>query len=102
MSYYINIINLDTGEIMISMADKEIMGKKFEQRDGIVIDVNQNFYGNKLIDDDEALIYLKSADILILTGSKIVDMAIKEGIVNPDSVLDINGVKHVQVFKFVF
>lgn len=87
---------------MISMADKEIMGKKFEQRDGIVIDVNQNFYGNKLIDDDEALIYLKSADILILTGSKIVDMAIKEGIVNPDSVLDINGVKHVQVFKFVF
>ncbi|AFZ70107.1 hypothetical protein Calag_0330 [Caldisphaera lagunensis DSM 15908] len=102
MSYYINIINLETGEIMISMADKEIIGKKFEQRDGIVIDVDQNFYGSKLVDDEEALIYLKSADILILTGSKIVDMAIKEGIVNPDSVLEINGVKHVQVYKFAF
>lgn len=87
---------------MISMADKEIIGKKFEQRDGIVIDVDQNFYGSKLVDDEEALIYLKSADILILTGSKIVDMAIKEGIVNPDSVLEINGVKHVQVYKFAF
>ncbi|MGC8573396.1 MAG: DUF424 domain-containing protein [Caldisphaera sp.] len=101
MSYFINIINLDTGEIMISIADKEIMGKKFEDKD-IIIDVSPNFYGNKLINEEEALIYLKSADILILTGSNIVNKAIKEGLVNPDSVLEINGVKHVQVFKFSY
>ncbi len=86
---------------MISIADKEIMGKKFEDKD-IIIDVSPNFYGNKLINEEEALIYLKSADILILTGSNIVNKAIKEGLVNPDSVLEINGVKHVQVFKFSY
>jgi hypothetical protein len=101
MSYFINIINLDTGEIMISIADKDLIGKKFD--DGrIVIDVSPNFYGSKLIDDEEALIYLKSADILILTGNNIVNKAIKEGLVNPDSVLEIKGLKHVQVFKFSY
>ncbi|MDP8003758.1 MAG: DUF424 domain-containing protein [Caldisphaera sp.] len=102
MSYYINATDLETGEIMVSIADKEIIGHKFSSGDGLVIDVSPIFYGNKLADDEEALLYMKSADILILTGKRIVDKAIKEGIVNPDSVLEIDGVKHVQVFKFSF
>ncbi|MCE4607945.1 MAG: DUF424 family protein [Caldisphaeraceae archaeon] len=99
MAYYAKIINLEGGELMVSIADEDLLGKKFA-RDGVSIDVSPLFYGDKTLDDEDATKYIKLADILILTGSKIVNKAIEEGVVNPESVLEIDGVKHVQVFRF--
>ena len=57
------------------------------------------FYGSAVMKLSEALIMMNGADILNLVGRRIVDAAIANGLVDPDAVIRIAGVPHVQVMK---
>jgi hypothetical protein len=100
--YYAKVMELGGGMIMAAIADEDVIEKAVrDERSGVQILVPRSFYGDKLISEAEAVQLLEMADVLVLTGNNIVEKAIRLGFVHPDSVLEVKGIKHVQVFKFL-
>ncbi len=98
--YYARIMNAN-GFTMVAIADEEVYGKAaIDDDSGVAIIVSEEFYGGSVIEEDEAIRLLDVADILVLAGRRIISKAIELGFVNPESVLEIKGIQHVQVYKF--
>lgn len=101
--FYARVMRIPGIGVMASIADIDAVGRVEEDEDrGIVVSVPREFYGDRLISLDEARRLLESAEVLVLAGSRIINIAIELGLVNPDSVLEVNGLMHVQVYKFRF
>ncbi len=99
--YYVKIYQLSDGGIMAAIADEEVMGKAaYDDETGASIIVSEDFYGGELVDEWEAESILREAEVLVLAGDRIIERAVRLGLVHPDSILKIGGLSHVQVFKF--
>ncbi len=86
--------------IIAYIADEDLVGRAFvdEERQVYVI-VSEKNYGGALIGEKEAEQVLAQADYLVLTGERIVNLAVKAGIVHPDSILYVKGIPHAHVIK---
>lgn len=82
-------------ERILAACDQDIIGKTF-RGDGIKITVSERFYGGEVISEDTFVERTKSVTIMNLVGNKVVDRAIKEGLVSEDNVMIIGEVKHAQ------
>ncbi len=60
------------------------------------ITVHEDFYVGESLDEEAFVERLKIATIINLTGNEVVAIAIREGFVSPDAVLEIAGVRHAQ------
>ncbi len=87
-----------SNEIILACCDKDICGKVFES-DDIVLDVREEFYKGELINEEEAIKLLNEATIINIVGKKIVDLAIKIGLVDKENVIKVKDIPHAQVFK---
>jgi hypothetical protein len=86
-------------EILVAICDEELVGKEIEiERDFRVI-VNERFYKGRLIDEREAVELMEKATIGNLIGKRIIEVAIRENIISPESVILIGGVPHAQFIK---
>jgi hypothetical protein len=86
-------------EILVAICDEELVGKEIEiERDFRVI-VNERFYKERLIDEREALELMEKATIGNLIGKRIIEVAIRENIISPESVILIGGIPHAQFIK---
>ncbi|MEM5811691.1 MAG: DUF424 family protein [Candidatus Aenigmatarchaeota archaeon] len=81
-----------------AICDEEILGKKLKFGK-IEVYINPRFYQGSLINEEEALKVMRKIDIGNLFGNKIVDLAIKNGIIGENNVLVIDGIKHAQFIK---
>ncbi len=99
--FYARIIETPETGIMVSLVDEELLGiKVVDESSGIIIDVSESFYRGNKVDEKEAIELIKKADVVIMTGERIISLAIDLGFVNPTSVLKVKGISHVQLFKF--
>ncbi len=100
--YYARVIETDHG-LMAVIADEEVMGKAaIDEERGVRIIISREFYGERVIEESEALELLERASILVLAGDRIIGRAVELGLVHPDSVLEVGGLRLVQVFKFTY
>ncbi len=83
---------------VIAMCDEDLIGKKFED-DHRQIDVSERFYKGELVDEKKVIELLEKGTNLNLFGNNVVDIAIKSGIVKEEEVIEIQGVKHVQIYN---
>ena len=83
---------------VIAMCDSDLIGKKFED-DEKQLDVSERFYKGEKVDEKRVIELLKSGGNLNLVGNEVVGIALKEGIVNLGDVIEIEGVKHVQIYS---
>lgn len=84
--------------IMVAACDKGILGKTF--RDGKKkLEVAPRFYGGDLCTVDETMQAVEVADIGNLVGGRVVKAAVQRGLIDPDAVIEIGGVPHVQIVK---
>ncbi len=101
--YYARVIETGEGLLLAAIADEDVIDRAvIDEESGLRIVVSREFYGERVIGENEMLELLERADILVLAGDRVVAKAIEMGLVHPDSVLEVKGVKHVQVFKFGF
>ena len=101
--YYARIMTTPEGLLMVAIADEEVIDKAVRDEErGLQIIVSREFYGERIIDELEAIRLIEEADVLVLAGDRIVSKAVELGYVHPDSILEVKGVKHVQVFKFMY
>ncbi len=98
--FYVKIF--DTGKDRVaSICDKDVFGRTLEDSErGIKITIGTPFYGGELMELDEALDIIKRSTIVNLIGNKIVEAAITHGLIVESAVIEIQGVKHVQIIQF--
>ena len=84
------------GEVIVAICDKEILGKKFKSGK-LQMEVNEKFYKGDLVNIENAMNAMRNATIANIIGNKIVDAAIDNKFINPENVLDIDGIKHAQL-----
>lgn len=83
-------------ERILAACDEEIIGMTFRGND-IKITVSETFYRGECISEDIFVERTKSVTIMNLVGNRVVERAIKEGLVSEDNVIEIGEVKHAQV-----
>jgi len=100
--YYMNVIRVGS-YTMLTIVDEEVLGRvERDEESGITISLPRRFYGGKLVGDSDAIKAMASHDYIVLAGCRAVQLGIEMGIVDPRSVLEVNGLRYVQVMKSYF
>lgn len=89
-------IHTHGNEAILAACDEDILGMTFEG-DGVRIRVSEAFYKGESVTPEAFVERMKSVTIMNLVGEEVVSLAIAEGRVSPDNVMEIGGVKHAQV-----
>lgn len=100
MPFSIKIHSKDTPREIIAACDNEILGKTLVDREReIEFAVSKEFYGSENFEWEEIADSISSGRNVNLVGNEIVELAIKNGLVDPKSVIEIEGVKHAQIYS---
>ncbi len=82
----------------MAVCDKELCGKTL-RAEKIEFRVSEKFYKERELAESEFKKILHEFDNINLVGNKTVGIALEEKAVLPESIIEIAGVKHVQIFK---
>lgn len=94
MNMYVRI-HTHGDERIVAACDEDIIGQTFREGSACMT-VHRDFYVGESLPEEAFVERLKIATIINLTGNEVVAIAIREGFVSPDSVMDIGGIKHAQ------
>jgi hypothetical protein len=83
-------------EVLVAVSDAGLVGKEFREGNMRLL-VSEHFYGTDHADATEVLRQLAVCTIANLVGIDVVTLAIQHGYVDPENVLDIDGVPHAQM-----
>jgi hypothetical protein len=83
-------------EVLVAVSDAGLIGKEFKAGK-LRLHVDERFYGTESADAREVLVQLAACTIGNFVGVDIVTLAIQHGYVDPENVLDIDGVPHAQM-----
>lgn len=97
MSYSVRIANYESSQ-MLNICDAELVGKKIEQ-DDLEINISKGYYGQRLVEENEASKLLQSASIINMVGEKTISLSIKLGVGSKNGVKRICDVPFLIVFK---
>ena len=61
--------------------------------------VSKWFYGGEELSEKELRAELREFENINLVGNRAVAIALAEGVVSEENIIDLSGVKHVQIFK---
>jgi len=86
-------------EILVAICDKNLVGEKIKVEKDFFIEIKENFYKERIINEEEAIKIMEQATILNIFGEKIVNLAIKMGLVSKENVIYFDGVPHAQFIK---
>jgi hypothetical protein len=85
-------------EVMVAACDTELIGKTFEDGD-YQIQVSPEFYEDLKVNPETFISHLQQATIINLVGERVIDHAVKAGVLGEDGIIRIKGIPHAQVFK---
>ena len=97
MTFRLNSYQTDQG-LMVAVADPDLLGRKFEE-DGVRIEVDEEFYDGEEACREKVSAKLDTAAIANLVGEEAVELGIETGTVDPDNVLNVDGVPHAQMVR---
>ncbi len=89
-------IHTHGNERILAACDESVMGMTFEGN-GARITVSESFYKGEAVSEEAFIERMKSVTIMNLVGEEVISIAMSEGHVSPDCVMEIGGVKHAQV-----
>lgn len=97
MDCFVKAYKVENG-FMVAACDEDVLGKTYNEGK-MVIEVTEEFYGRDLKVIQELKKLLKEASIINLTGEKAVACGIEEGLIDPDTVIRIQGIPHAQMVR---
>lgn len=92
-------VHVSAGKKILAVADKELVGKKFEEGERC-LEVTERFYKGEEKTEEEAIKILKESSNTNLVGEKAIALGIKAGIITEDSVITIKGIQHAISIKY--
>ncbi len=84
--------------LMLNICDIDLLGKNIIQEE-LNMTISKSYYGEKIIDHEEAESLLKSASIINMVGKETISLSLKLGVGSENGVKKIGGVPFLIVFK---
>ena len=84
--------------LLVSVCDAECLGETYENGD-VSLTVTEEFYGDgaEEVDEDAVVDSLTRATVANIVGEQSVTVAIDAGVVDEETVLDLDGALHAQL-----
>ncbi len=83
---------------MLNICDAELLGKKIIQ-DELNMHISESYYGEKLVEKEEAKSLLKNSSIINMVGKETVSLSLELGIGSENGIKTISDVPFLIVFK---
>lgn len=83
--------HIKEGKTLVSVCDKEILGRIFEEGD-LILDLSGDFYDGKEMSDEDVGDLIRNANIVNLVGDSAVKLGVEEDVVDESSVKTIEGI----------
>ena len=100
MIFTMKIHGKDTPREIIAACDSEIVGKTLkDEKKEIEFNISEYFYGNEKLEWGEIYKHIENGKNVNLVGNSIIELAIKNGLVDPKNVIEIDGIKHAQIYS---
>ena len=84
--------------IMLNICDAKLLGKKIVQ-DDLNMNISKSYYGEKLVEKEEAIILLKKSSIINMVGKETISLSVELGIGSENGIKSISGIPFLIVFK---
>jgi hypothetical protein len=85
--------------LLVTVCDSGIIGETFEDGE-VSLTVTEDFYGGEAVETQTVIESLERASVANLVGTETVALAIEEGFVKEDRVLEIDGTRHAQFLRY--
>ena len=85
-------------KIMLNICDADLLGKKIIQ-DELTIHISQSYYGERLVEREEAESLLKNSSIINMAGKETVSLSVELGIGSESGIKIISDVPFLIVFN---
>lgn len=83
---------------MLNICDLDLLGKNIIQEE-LNMNISKSYYGEKIIEHEEAENLLKKASIINMVGKEAISLSLKLGVGSENGVKKIGGVPFLIVFK---
>ena len=83
---------------MLNICDIDLLGKNIVQ-DKLNMNISKSYYGEKIIEHEEAKNLLKTSSIINMVGKNTVSLSLELGVGSESGVKMIGGVPFLIVFK---
>ncbi len=84
--------------LMLNICDKDLLGKTIVQ-DQLNMNISKSYYGEKIIEHEEAKNLIKNASIINMVGKDTISLSLELGVGSENGVKKIGGVPFLIVFK---
>jgi hypothetical protein len=87
--------------LLVTVADSDVVGKTFENGD-VLLAVTEEFYApesSEDADEDAVVASLQRAAVANLVGTRTVELAVDEGFVERENVLEVGDTLHAQFLQ---
>ena len=84
--------------IMLNICDVDLLGKNIVDGE-LSMNISKSYYGEKLIEKDEAAKLLKQSAIINMVGKNTISLSIELGIGSENGIKTISNVPFLIVFK---
>lgn len=86
--------------LLVTVCDSGLLGETFEAREGDVsLTVSEEFYGGDPAEESEVVESLGRAAVANLVGERAVGLAVEQGYVDAENVLELEGTRHAQFLR---
>jgi len=82
--------------LLVSVCDADVLGETFENGD-VSLTVEEEFYDGEAAGRERVVESLASCATANLVGTEVVALAIEEGFVEEENVLELEGTRHAQL-----
>jgi len=97
MQFSVKVSNYQKNSTL-NICDAELLGKKIIQ-EKLNIHISESYYGEKLIETEEAKSLLQNSSIINMVGKETVSLSIELGIGSENGIKTIAGIPFLIVFK---
>ena len=84
--------------MMLNICDFDLLGKEIVQNK-LTMNISKNYYGDKVVNKEEAENLLKKSSIINMVGDDAISLSIKLGIGSENAIKRVSGVPFLIIFK---
>jgi hypothetical protein len=84
--------------LLVTVCDRGLIGETFEDG-GVTLSVTEEFYGGEPADPEGVIEALSRATVANLVGEATVELAVEEGFVDEENVLEVEETLHAQYLQ---
>ncbi len=84
--------------LMLNICDVDLLGKSISENE-LTMKISESYYGNEIIEIEEAKRLLENSNIINMVGKNTVSLSLELGIGSENGVKKISGVPFLIIFK---